>query len=196
MKNISHKKLEKNTNDSEKVLEIGAGNGHHFKFVTHNFKEYHMVDPQLYLGSDISDPRIIQHKKDFLDCTFLEGNFDRIIMTCVLHHIENPYKFLTKVRATLKPGGLFSFYMPTDPSIITFLNRRFLVEPTAKRLGVLNYDLINAIEHKNSVYSLNRILRDVFIDCKIRTSFFPLPFLPFICINGYIIFSIRSPKYD
>ena len=175
------------------MLEIGAGNGHHFKFVTHEFKEYHMVDPLLDLRSDISDPRIVQHRKDFLDRTFLEGGFDRIIMTCVLHHVRDPYEILTKVKATLKPGGLFSIYLPTDPSLITFLNRSLVVKPAARRLGLTNYDIVNAMEHKNSVYSLNRILRYTFKDFKIKAQFFPFPF---IFLNGFIIFHIRGRAFD
>ena len=196
LKNISHKKLEKSVKANDKVLEIGAGNGHHFKFVTHEFKEYHMVDPLLDLRTDITDRRIVQHKKDFLDCTFLESGFDRIIVTCVLHHVSNPYEFLSKVKASLKPSGLFTLYLPTDPSLITFLNRKLIIEPTARRMGLANYDLVNAMEHKNSVYSLNRILRYVFMDFDIKSKFFPLRFFPFIFLNGFIILNVRRRKFD
>lgn len=196
LKNFAHKKLEKGVKAHDKVIEIGAGTGHHFQFITHEFKEYHMVDPLLNLRTDITDRRIVQHKKDFLDPTFLESGFDRIIVTCVLHHVSDPYNFLSKVKTALKPGGLFSLYLPTDPSLITFLNRKLIVEPAARRIGVVNYDFINSVEHKNSVYSLNRTLQYMFMDFDIKRTFFPFRFFPFIILNGFIILQIRRRQYD
>jgi ubiquinone/menaquinone biosynthesis C-methylase UbiE len=41
--------------------------------------------------------------------------FDRVIVTCVLHHIPNLELALTEIRRVAKPGAQINLYVPCDP---------------------------------------------------------------------------------
>jgi|DEB19_MinimDraft_3_1074340.scaffolds.fasta_scaffold68154_1 phosphatidylethanolamine/phosphatidyl-N-methylethanolamine N-methyltransferase len=192
MKRITHKKLEKNLQSSifQSVLEIGAGNGEHFPFVKHEFDSYNMIDlitPEI--SGNILDNRITRYQGDFESFDFGASKFDRIIMTCVLHHMNNPAKALSKIKDLMEPGGLFSLFLPCDPGFLNRVNRFAIVNPIAKMIGVPNYPLVNAIEHRNHIWSLHQIVKSTFKDSTISIKYFPSRIRIFD-LNTFVIYQI------
>ena len=179
---------------SSKILEIGAGKGEHYPFVSHEYGEYLMVDlfdePAFYPGQ--RDPRVTWLQSDFAELELDSRSVDRVISTCVFHHLNKPFEALYNIRRILKPGGLFSLFLPSDPGMLTRLNRELIVKPRAKRLGFEKYDLMASLEHQNHYWGLKTMVSEVFNDCPISQKYFPFG------INSgnlslYSIWQIRTP---
>lgn len=186
---FTHEALEKDVlrdNLDQKILEIGAGNGEHLRFVKQNFREYIMVDKQKPKQLLFKNKKVKFIEKDINDCVFKPNSFDRVIITCVLHHLDNPFSMLTKIKIWLKPGGTVSIFLPCDPGIIVRLSRAFFVNPKAKKLGFYKYHLLNALEHKNHVWGLQIILKEIFHKYNISITYYPFN----IPSNNFNLFSI------
>ena len=192
LKARTHINLEKNlTRDTyERVLEIGSGNGEHFSFVSHSFKFFTMLDVHdSPLRQRLTDSRIDFIKADIETFGFRDKQYDRIIMSCVLHHLANPLQALYNIREMLSPNGIFSLFLPCDPGISNRLNRFLFVNPTAKSLGIKNYNLVNAIEHRNHFLSLNQMVNYVFNDFTIKVKYFPFR-INSHNLNAYAVYQI------
>jgi SAM-dependent methyltransferase len=172
-------------------LEIGAGNGEHFPFVQHDFNNYTMIDLSIEnLAKFRSKSGVSLIEGDFSSHDFGTEKFDRVIMTCVLHHLCNPYEALNKVRLVLKSYGIFPLFLPCDPGFLNRLNRKLILFPISKSMGILDYPLINAIEHKNHIWSLHTMLTEIFADFEISHRYYPFRFKSFN-FNTFIILQIK-----
>ena len=155
------------------VLEVGAGKGEHFSYVKKPFSDYVMLDilPQpkdlssfegaTWIQADICDPK--------LDL----GKFDRIISMCVFHHLSEPALAMENVKKSLKTGGVFSLFLPSDPGVLNRIVRKLFVTPNTKRLGFEYYELVNAREHRNHYWGLRKELEYQFQDFKISKRYYP-----------------------
>lgn len=130
--------------------------------------------------------RVRYIESDINTCEFKPGYFDRIIITCVLHHLENPYLTLTKVDRWLKPGGTVSIFLPCDPGIAVRLSRSLFVNPKAKRVGFFKYNLVNALEHRNHAWGLTIMLKEIFSKHEVKRRYYPFYFPN----NNFNLFSI------
>ena len=59
------------------------------------------------------------------DMGFGDQQFDLITMWDVIEHLPDPLKFLKKIKALLKPGGLLAFETPNAGSLYAKLRRRY-----------------------------------------------------------------------
>jgi len=160
-----------------RVLEIGAGRGEHFKFVNNGFQEYIMSDISNWGLKDIHS--ILQENinvrfeiQDVQRLSYLDSVFDRVIMSCVLSHVEDPYESLSEIRRVTKPGGIISFFVSADPSLLLRLIRRFLTTPKIKNLSI-PYKLYNALSHRNACSNLIEISKYVFADDHVNVRYLP-----------------------
>ena len=179
---ITHKKLEKGSyfyplsqNDSIDVLEIGAGQGEHLKYVKHDFNSYVLLD--LFAPkeeSKISDARVRWVVANICDKNLELPKFDRIISTCVFHHLDDPAAAFENIIQHLKPGGIFSLFLPSDPGILNRIVRKIFVTSTARKKGFHCYELVNAREHKNHYWSLLTELNYQFKGFEIHRRYYPL----------------------
>lgn len=151
-----------------------GGEGEHLSFVRHEFSNYLSIDLKLPANNlFIADTRVKFVAGDIKELDFKEESFDRIILTCVLHHFDEPLLILEKVKKWLKPGGLLSIFLPSDPGILNRTVRRFFVVPRARKLGFDDYELFAALQHKNHYWGIRSILSHVFRDCKTKKWYFP-----------------------
>ena len=196
-KSRSHEYLERpfRSNRDMSLLELGAGTGEHFRYVADDFDEYVMVDlfekptETLWEG----DSRVSWHVADICDDGLFSGrHFDRVIMTCVLHHLESPLRGLLNIERLVAPGGTFSLYLPTDPGLLSRLARAVFITPKAKANGFKSYELVNAREHRNHYWGLRTEIENVFKSWTIRTHFWPTS-ISAADINAYSILQIRKP---
>jgi ubiquinone/menaquinone biosynthesis C-methylase UbiE len=125
----SHRLLEKTlpTNFvAERLLEVGAGSGHHFAYLQHPFSQYVLTDgSDAMLGvaakryaAEISSGKIIIAKQDATRLDYPDQSFDRLIATHVLEHISNPVAALREWDRVVKQGGLLSIVLPCDPGLL------------------------------------------------------------------------------
>ena len=173
--NYQHKLLEKTSPKSAvlapKILEIGTNKGEHIPFVKKNFAHY--------VASDIRNSEYFQveeeirHKTEFVLANaellpFEDESFDRVIMTCVLHHLENPEAALSEMRRVLCVGGSLSLWLPHDPGVFYRLLRKFTSVRKARKLKIdKQLELVHALEHRNHFLSLKVIIENTFANDEI-----------------------------
>ena len=134
--------LEDLVNIQGRVLEVGCGAGGMAKAI----KFYR---PGLDVsGIDISKKAINQARKNSSGVKFSQGNvyklpfrdksFDAVLMFDLLEHLDDPPKSLLEIRRVLKPGGIFSGFIPTEGSIFSIhkiIDRLFGFTPKKKYAG-------------------------------------------------------------
>lgn len=173
------------------ILEIGAGSGEHLRFVKDDFLSYTMVD---IIDPDfkIADQRLRYLKSDVDKLNFPEQSFDRIIITCVLHHLEDPYSVISQLKKWLKVDGNLSIFLPCDPGLAVRVNRYLFVSRKSRKYGFAKYDLFNALEHKNHVWGLEVILKEIFDGYDLNKKYYPF-YWPSKNLNLFSIWQIRRP---
>lgn len=149
-----------------RVLEVGAGSGHHYRYVTHRLESYVMTDasPRMLehaastYAAQAASGRLHLQQQDAKRLTFEDQSFDRLIATHVLEHIPDPVVALREWNRVVKPGGLISLILPCDPGVLWRLGRCFGPRRAALRVG-LPYDYLMAAEHVNSIFNLRTFIR-------------------------------------
>jgi ubiquinone/menaquinone biosynthesis C-methylase UbiE len=98
-----------------KVLEVGAGSGEHLEFINHGFETLVISDLTLPIPpghildkvkQHTDNGRIIEFKSENVEnLSYSNSEFDRVIATCLLHHVEKPHDALLEIRRVTKNGG-------------------------------------------------------------------------------------------
>jgi len=168
----SHQKATR-PDEEYSILEIGAGKGEHFKYVTRPFGKYVMLDilPQPEEFSEFIGAEWIQ--EDICNPRLNVGKFDRIISMCVFHHLSDPASAMENIKKILNSGGVFSLFLPSDPGVLNRIVRKLFVTPSAKKLGFEHYELVNAREHRNHYWGLKKELEHQFQDFEISRRYYP-----------------------
>ncbi len=200
--NFTHKKLEliplqsngQKRDASLKVLEVGAGAGQHLRFVEKTYAKYVMADinPSLLLKNNRESKLAkVEYKvADVHHLPFKQGSFDRVISTCLLHHLNDTEKALNEIKRVTKNGGLVSIYLSCDPGILNRFLRRLLLMPKAKKLGFSEYVVFIAREHRNHFQSIKVLIQEVFKGQKIQLKYYPFGIKSWN-LNTFCIFQIQ-----
>jgi ubiquinone/menaquinone biosynthesis C-methylase UbiE len=175
------------------VLEVGGGSGQHIKFVKY-FSEYVLTDlnPSLLPKNnrDSKLAKILYKKADVQNLPFKKESFDRVIATCLLHHLTDVEKALLEIYRCVKIGGLVSIYLSCDPGILNRLLRRLLIIPRARKLGFRDYEIFIAREHRNHFQSIESMIKQVFKDQNIQQTYQPFRIKSWN-LNTFCIFQIQ-----
>lgn len=166
--NQSHKMLEKKFSNEfhfDKVLEIGAGTGEHLAHIRHTFGTYTMLDHNskaLKIAKKKIDPnlsgKVILKFHNGSNLPYKTKSIDRVIATHVLEHIPNPHLAIKEWMRVLKPNGVLSIIIPSDPGF-AWRMARFLGPRRRAIAKGISYDYIMAREHVNSSNNLIILLR-------------------------------------
>jgi ubiquinone/menaquinone biosynthesis C-methylase UbiE len=185
--------MEKNiTHAADRILEVGFGEGEHFKFVKSSYKHY--------IGIDLDRERLLRNEypkpistkvMDAQKIDYPDSYFDRIIAPCILAHLQEPEVALHEWRRVLKIGGLCTIYVPLEPSVTLRLFRSIVMKPKLRKLGFDSYDLFMAREHINHASRLFVFIKSVFENDEIRILMKPFP-IKIHCINAFAIIHIRK----
>lgn len=166
---IMHELIERPHQESsffKAVLEVGADQGQHLKYVKHDFQSYTTIDLHLPMKKS-PDPRVTHLQGDAHKLPFTDNVFDRVVVTCVLHHLQDPDKALSELIRVVKDNGVISVLIPRDPSIIYNLARNSMVLCKFRSLSLLrksiqrhkqehlwNYKfLMHTLKRRNSIYT-------------------------------------------
>lgn len=167
----------------ENILEIGAGNGEHLKYVKSNYTSYILLD--LKFKSDVKKnlrkvhPNIKFVESSVEEMPFANAVFDRIIITCVLHHVINVDRTVCEIVRVLKPGGQVNIYLPCDPGMLYRWIRHFgshIKHAKISRNNLKTIKFLWANEHRNNFLSILSILK-YYMPTNLSIKSFPFPFL-------------------
>ncbi len=176
------------------ILELGAGTGEHLPYVNPDFGKYVMVDlsdPPAHPHWQ-GDPRIEWVTADISSDLTFDAQFDRVISMCVFHHLADPEAAMVNIKRWLKPGGVFTLFLPSDPGVLNRVNRRLFVMPKARKMGFEKYPLMAAQEHRNHYWSLNTLLLEHFDGYHIKRRYKPFG-IPSGNLSSHSIWHITKP---
>lgn len=185
----------------KKLLEVGFASGEHVSKVK-------SFPSEEYVGLDINAPATLEYmealsqeardklklvKSDAANMPFEDSRFDRVISTCLLHHVKEPLKVLQEIRRVTSDGGEISIGLPTDPGMLNRLIKTVITYPSMRKLGVASPKTIYALEHPNQVGGLIELARFVFKEDNLNFSYSPLR-LPTWNFNLMVVIHVRIIK--
>jgi len=171
-----HKSIEKDfkSNSGLEILEIGANIGEHLNFVSQDFKTYTMTDIRETKFSNLGNPNVKFLVADVEALPFHDCKFDRIISTCVFHHLKDPVKGLEEMKRVVRVGGFITILLPNDPGVMYRVLRGITTLRAAKKQGLFNeVQLVHALEHRNHYLSLMTLIKWVFVADNLMLRFKP-----------------------
>lgn len=182
--------------EAQRVLEVGAGSGHHYAYVAGDGYRYVMTDnsdgmmerARARYTADIEAGRLTIEKQDAAKLTYPDASFDRLIATHVLEHMPDPVAVLGEWNRVVRPGGLLSIVLPCDPGLAWRLGRNFGPRRNSERSG-LAYDYLQAAEHINPIFNLVVFIRHHFES--VAEHWYPFP-VPLADINLFYACHIRT----
>jgi SAM-dependent methyltransferase len=191
---VIHKKIEKQNADMyyQRTLELGAGSGQHLNYVKHGYDEYYLTDlkkPEIDKKFK-NNTRIRIMAVNAENIPFPEAYFDRIVVTCLLHHVDQPEVALKEINRVLKEDGSATIFLPCDPGLLLRLIRSMTSAKRAKKLGFQGYDLLNARDHRNHIGSLLKMIEFAFSKRKIQVRYAPFH-IPTWNLNTYILIEVN-----
>jgi phosphatidylethanolamine/phosphatidyl-N-methylethanolamine N-methyltransferase len=188
-------KRSRSSKNSFKILEIGAGSGEHFKYVKRRFSNYSMLDISNFGLRKIQTILEADSRCEFVlgsaECLpFKSENFDYIVATCVLAHLERPEVALQEIRRALKSQGTASLFVSADPSIFLRMMRKFIVSRKMSDLPI-SYEIYNNIAHRNPVHQLLHVINRVFKEDELKVIYYPFR-LPIWNLSTHVIVHLRK----
>lgn len=177
------------------TVEVGSGAGGHLRYVRHSYDQYLMTDIRDYRPDKSPQPL-----KPFLFANaeglpFADNSVDRLVSTCLLHHVTNPFSALSQWRNAVRPGGSMTIFLPCDPGLLWRLGRQVGPRRKALKHGV-DYDFLMAVSHRNHVGSIMAILNTVFKRDKVRRFGFPAPFFSSWNLNLAFVYQITKASSE
>jgi phosphatidylethanolamine/phosphatidyl-N-methylethanolamine N-methyltransferase len=200
-----HRKLEKDNVTGQfysNVLEIGGGAGEHLKFVRHGFETYLLLDISENTEGLLrvkSDPRASQIRFVLADAAKIplkNDDFDRVLVTCVLHHIPNLEMALAEIRRVAKSGAKIDIYLPCDPGMLYRWIRHWVSHFKQKRIMELTWVEVKhlwALEHRNHYLAILSLIRGIFIYDDVRIKRYPFRLFSWN-LNLYSLICIQIKK--
>ena len=166
---VLHKSLEwkHKSNYGLHILEVGSNKGEHIQYVRDDWKlgggSYHAIDLRS-LDSEVlkkfRELGINYHKQNVENLEFEDNTFDRVISTCLFHHLVNPQLGFQEIRRVTRIGGRIDIFLPNDPGIAYRFLRRITTIRNARKFDLeQQVELVHALEHRNHFLSLEVLSR-------------------------------------
>lgn len=136
------------------------------------------------------DSRVRLCECDAADIPFPDESFDRVVMTCVLHHVDSPLDVAEESRRVARPGGVISILLPTDPGTAYRWGKEATSGLLARRRGLhAELQLVNSIAHHNHFRSIRTQLAYAFRHDTVRTRWLPFR-APSMNLNAFTTWTI------
>ena len=179
-----HNKIEKYWKNTKplKILEVGAGDGAHFKFTR--------IDGAIEVQLTALDVRVpsqtiskLELESGSLAITWVQGNvekipledetFDRVTSTCLLHHVDDPLAAMLEMRRVTAISGEISIGLPTDPGLVNRFIKKMYTYRKARKLGMENPAFVYSLDHQNHIFGLIEIAKYVFRNDDLSINYLP-----------------------
>ena len=207
-----HKKLEKEFSGYSSistVIEFGCGDFQHLPYIGHDYERYVGVDvlhPKTALDLEQIESlhENSMNKLEFLKCDLNDEqelvrklgkrlqSFDRLLMTCLLHHLPNCWEFMDFLKCNMGQNAHIDIFLPHDPGVFHSAYQTLVSRPTCVASGGdgINFALVHAIEHQNAYKSIVVQLNHIFRDFRIRRRQYPFGCFVPETLNAFSIFHI------
>jgi phosphatidylethanolamine/phosphatidyl-N-methylethanolamine N-methyltransferase len=181
MQSYMHRSLERgydSTTHFQRVLEVGGNTGEHLEFVRHAYETYTLSD----LEDRRDEVRIREHglrnvqfaQANVLRLPWGDASFDRVVNTCVLHHVNDAEAALGEIRRVLRIGGVADVFLTGDPGLAFRLGRYLGPMRTARSAGLTDVKrLMDARDHVNHVGGLLQLISHVFRHDRVARRSYP-----------------------
>ena len=190
---ITHQSLERpfSSKDSlPNVIELGSGSGEHLPFVRHGFKRYTMAD--LREPAEMpDDPRVSFVEADVHALPIESDSQDRLVATCLLHHLADPFRALEEMRRVVRPGGALSIMIVSDPGFAYRAIQRLSSGRRYRKAGFMDWRALHAMEHRNHAWSLQQLIKYAFRDDELYGRGFPIPNASIWNFNLFSVYQVR-----
>ncbi len=192
----THRSMERpfDKDDSfDRVLELGGNRGEHIPFIRHQFRDYLLTDlyPPKLIPALEADARIQTATCDAGEIPYPPASFERVIATCLMHHVDSPFRVAQEIRRVTAPHGVITILVPTDPGFAYRVGKALTSGRAARREGLADrHRLLNALDHPNHFLSIKEQLRHVFRDDAVSINWFPFR-VPSMSVNALTVFTIR-----
>ena len=145
----------------------------------HSFDHYLQTDIVDRMNHLLLDENITFDIADVCDLKFEDDYFDRIIVTCVLQHVDNPEKAFNELIRVLKPGGNCRILLQSDSSLLFRLIRTLTTLRYAKKANKLEeVQLFFAREHRNNYLNLITLAKYCFKNHSFSSFGWPIKLWP------------------
>lgn len=174
-----------------RVLEVGGNRGEHVPFVRHQYDEYLLTDLHLPRvdAALAGDARLRVEACDVQNLPYRADTFDRVLSTCLLHHVDSPLRAAQEIRRVTKSGGVVTILVPTDPGIAYRAARAATSGRAARRRGVADrHRLMTALDHPNHFGSIQTQLLHVFRGDEVSVAWRPWR-LASVDLNAFVVFN-------
>lgn len=163
-----HKEIEKpfdHESNYPDILEVGAGEGQHLRFIKHRYSKYLATDLRTIDNEELTPimegdvPNYAGNFRAFGDAAALAygaETFDRVVAGCLLLHMADPLKAIDEWYRVLKKGGRIDALIPRDESLLVGIYSSLFSRRKAWKLGFKEFDLVKALEH---VTHYSRVVR-------------------------------------
>jgi ubiquinone/menaquinone biosynthesis C-methylase UbiE len=158
---------------NQTILEVGANTGEHLPFVTDTFSSYTLSDFR-DTGYKSQDPRVFFEVVNVESMHYKTEHFDRVISTCLLHHVESPINSLIEMRRVAKRGGQISILLPCDPGLMYRVCKETRFKSKWSQIGIENSKFFHYQQHRNHYPGIRSYISEVFKADEIHVSNWPL----------------------
>lgn len=175
------------------VLEVGGNRGEHVPFVRHGFDDYLLTDltPPVLEPDLLGDPRLRVEGADVTALPYPDAAFDRVISTCVLHHVSSPLVAATQLRRVTRPGGVVTILVPTDPGLAYRVGKALTSGRAAHKAGLAQaLTLVSALDHTNHFRSIRAQLEHAFRRDHLVVDWQPFR-VPSVELNAFVVVHVR-----
>ena len=182
---LLHKSLERHIQRKNfaNILEIGGNVGEHLPFVKHGFDNYIVSDIRVIHEEEQNKELLPSQKSvtyEVADCQNLQYSnkmFDRVIVTCVLHHISELEVALKEINRVTNAGGQIDILLPCDPGMLYRFSRQISSLRKARKLKrYQEARLFHAREHRNHFDSILTLIKNEFARSSITVRYSPFLF--------------------
>jgi hypothetical protein len=185
-----HRQIAAAGQDSNLVLEIGAGNLNHLRYEG-RFAAYDVVEPFDELLSQSQDREQVRDEfKELADCP-LDRRYDRILSQLTLEHLTDLPSMIAMSGRLLSCDGKFQAGIPSEGGFLWALSWKATTGVAYRIRTGLDYGVLMRHEHVNTAPEIEAVVRYFFERVHVRR--FPTPLLHF-STYGYI--EATGPRVD
>lgn len=175
------------------ILEVGAGHGQHVQYVPKSYKKYIQSDFRrdlLINAPEYPNVSSFPEPVDAQQLPFKDNEFDRLIATCLLIHLNEPEKALSEWGRVVRKAGRITIYVPNECGALLKVAQALTTRRKQKALGIdANY--LHYSEHRYNYNYLVAIIRKMYGKDVVRRGF---PFIiPSFNLNLWTVITIKNP---